>query len=116
MKDKIIYFLEFIVSLVMLVFFQDYALNVIGNFGIDLSAYSTDTVRIVLFLIQVLLCVILYFIYKGSIKSSRNGFKNNILKNLLYAVLILAIMTVVMNIFNYFIKLKNKHLIKKILI
>ena len=104
MKDKIIYFLEFIVSLVLLVFFQEYALNVIKNFGINLEEYTADTIKIIFFLIQVLLCVILYFIYKGTIKSGGNSFKHNFLKNLLYSVLILAIMTVVMNIFNYFIK------------
>lgn len=103
MKDKIIYFLEFIVSLILLVFFQDYALNVVNNFGIDLSGYSSDVIKIVLFLIQVLLCIILYYIYKGSIKSRGREFKTNLLKNLLYSLLILAIMIVVMNIFNYFI-------------
>jgi len=103
-KDKIIYFIEFIVGLLILVFFQEYALNVIGNFGINLNNFSAQIVSIVIFGIQVLLCAILYFIYKGSIKQNGNGFKNHFLKNLLYAVLILAVMTVVMNIAIYFIK------------
>lgn len=104
MKDKIICYLEFGVSLILLIFFQDYALKVINNFGIDLSEYSNTIINLVMFGIQALLCVILYFIYKSSIKSSRSGFKNHLLKNLLYAVLILAVMTVVINIANYFIK------------
>ena len=104
MKDKIISFIEFGVGIVLLLFFQNYALNVINNFGIDLSGYSNLVINLVVFGIQVLLCVILYFIYKGSIKSNRSGFKNNLLKNLLYSILILAVMTVVMNICIYFIK------------
>lgn len=104
MKNKVVYFLEFIVSLALLVFFQEYALNVISNFGINLSNYSSDLIKIVFFVIQVILCIILYFIFKGTIKEEQKSFKNNILKNLLYSLLILAIMTIVMNIFNYFIK------------
>ena len=103
MRDKIIYFLEFIGGLLILLFFQNYALNVLGNFGINLNNFSTNIVMIVFFLIQVLLCVILYFIYKGMIKQNGNAFKNHFLKNLLYSLLILAVMTVVMNIASYFI-------------
>jgi len=104
MKDKIIYFLEFAVSLAILLFFQEYTLNVLGNFGIDLNRFSSEVITLIIFGIQVLLCVILYFIYKSSIKQNGHSFKIHLLKNLLYTLLILAVMTVVMNIAIYFIK------------
>ncbi len=104
MKDKIIYVLEFIVSLIILVFFQEYSLKVLSNFGINFSNYSSDVKDIVLFIIQFVLCIILYFIYKGTIKGNKEGFTKNFFKNLLYSLLILLIMTVVMNIAIYFIK------------
>ena len=104
MKDKIIYFLEFIVSLLILLFFQKYTINVLNNFGINLNQFSDVVGILIMFGIQVLLCVILYFIYKGSIKQDGHSFKLHLLKNLLYTLLILAIMTVVMNIAIYFIK------------
>lgn len=104
MRDKVICFIEFVVGLVILMFFQEYALNVLGNFGINLNNYSNDIVMIVIFVIQILLCAILYFIYKSSIKQNGHGFKNHFLKNLLYSILILAVMTVVMNIGIFFIK------------
>lgn len=104
MRDKIICFLEFVIGLLILVCFQEYALNVIDNFGVNLSNYSEKVIMIVMFLIQILLCAILYFIYKSCIKQNGHGFKNHFLKNLLYSILILAIMTIVMNISIYFIK------------
>lgn len=104
MKDKIICFIEFIIGILILVCFQDYALNVIGNFGINLNNYSENIVMIVMVLIQVILCAILYFIYKNSIKQNGHSFKIHFLKNLLYSILILAVMTVVMNIGDFFIK------------
>lgn len=104
MKDKIIYFIEFIIGLVVLVCFQDYALNVISNFGVNLSNYSENYVMIITILIQVALCAMLYFIYKNSIKQNGHSFKIHFLKNLLYTILILAVMTVVMNISAFFIK------------
>lgn len=104
MKDKIICFLEFAISVLILLFFQDYTLNVIGNFGINLNNFSNDILILIMVGIQILLCGILYFVYKSSIKQNGNSFKNHFLKNLLYAILILAVMTVVMNISTYFIK------------
>ena len=104
MKDKIICFIEFIIGLVVLVCFQDYALNVISNFGVNLSNYSENYVMIITILIQVALCAMLYFIYKNSIKQNGHSFKIHFLKNLLYSILMLAVMTVVMNISAFFIK------------
>jgi len=103
-KDKIICFIEFIIGLVVLVCFQDYALNVISNFGVNLSNYSENYVMIITILIQVALCAMLYFIYKNSIKQNGHSFKIHFLKNLLYSILMLAVMTVVMNISAFFIK------------
>ena len=104
MKDKIIYFLEFLVSLVILMFFQDYFINVLNNFGINLNQFSDLIISLIILGIQILLCIILYFIYKGNIKQNGHSFKNHLLKNLLYSLLILAVMTIVMSIANYFIK------------
>jgi len=103
-RDKIIFFLEFIVSLVFLMFFQDYFVNVLNNFGINLNQFSDLMFLLIMFGIQIILCIILYFIYKGNIKQHGHSFKNHFLKNLLYSLLILAVMTVVMSIANYFIK------------
>ncbi len=63
MRDKIIYFIEFIVGILILLFFQDYTLNVIDNFGINLSNYSNQTIVIIMFGIQVVLCAILYYLF-----------------------------------------------------
>lgn len=104
MKDKIIYILEFIIGLLILICFQDYALNVISNFGINLNNYSNNIVMIIIFVIQVLLCFILCFIYKGNIRQNGHSFKLHFFKNLLYSILVLAVMIVVMNISIYFIK------------
>ena len=104
MRDKIIYFIEFIIGLLILLCFQDYILNVIGNFGINLGNYNNITIISIMFGIQFILCAILYFIYKSNIKQNGHTFKNHFFKNLLYSVLILAVMTIVMNISVYFIK------------
>lgn len=99
MNKKLSGILGIILSIVVLVYFEGFAYKLLGLIGLNISNYS-NTVKIVIdLIIKLIMCFIVYIIYKKDFRSRRGN--DNIFKTLLVFIVSLVSIVVGMYLFSY---------------
>ena len=100
MKDFFINFIKIILSILIVLFIEEYFFKVLGLIGIELS--NNTFVRLIIYLLEM---VLIYIIYNGELKSAFSKYQNKFGSNLLYTIISYIVIFIAMMITNYIIKL-----------
>lgn len=99
MNKKLSGILGIILSILILIYFETFAYKVLGLLGININGFS-GTIRIIIDLaIKLLMCFIVYIIFKRDFRSRRG--KDNLLRTLLIFIVSLVSVVVGMYLFSY---------------
>lgn len=99
MNKKLSGILGIILSIVVLVYFESFAYKLLGLIGLNISNYSS-TIKIVIdLIIKLIMCFIVYIIYKKDFRSRRGN--DNIFKTLFIFIVSLVSIVVGMYLFSY---------------
>ena len=88
-------------TLIILIYFESTMYKIINIVGIDLNSFSTLVNIIVNLVIKVLMCLLIYFIYKKDLKKRYSN--NNLIRDGLFLVIYLICLVLIMYIFRYVI-------------
>lgn len=101
MNKKVKGLIGIILSLIVLIFFEEYFYKIIGVLGINISSYSNIIQLIINIFVKFIMCFLIYFIYKKDLKKKSGKF--NIIKNILIFIVSLIVLTLVMYLFNKYV-------------
>ena len=102
MNKKLVGIFGTILSIVILIYFETFIYKVLGLVGINYHTYSNNIQIIINLFIKLLMCFMIYLIYKKDFRHSRRN--DNIFKLLLILIVSVIGLTVVMYLFNYVVK------------
>lgn len=100
MKDFFINFIKIVLSILIVLFIEEYFFKVLGLIGVELS--NNTFVRLIIYLLEM---VLIYIIYNAEIKSAFSKYQNKFGSNLLYTIISYIVIFIAMMITNYIIKL-----------
>lgn len=98
-------FIKFVLSLILLLFTEEYFFKIMKYLHIDLSGVNTLLVSTIIYII---LFAMIFIIYKGEIKSAFNRYNNHFGENILYTIISFVVLFIVMMILNYLCKIVGK--------
>ena len=101
MNKKLSGIVGIILSVVVLVYLETFIYKVLVLIDINISNYSIIVRTIIDLLIKVLICIMIYFIYKKDFNHIRN--RDNIFKTSIILIVSVIILTIIMYLFNYVI-------------
>ena len=101
MSRKVKGFIGIILSILVLVFFEDCFYKFISVLGINVNSYSNTLQSIINLIVKFIMCFIIYAIYKRDLRKKSDKF--NILKNILIFVISLVTLTLIMYLFNKYV-------------
>ena len=101
MNKKISGFIGILLSLLVLIFFEDYFYKFIGSIGINIQNININLQLIINFSVKLIMCFIIYFMYKGDFKKKHG--KLNFFRNILVFSISLIVLTLIMYLFNKYI-------------
>ena len=102
MNKKLSGLIGIILSILLLMYFEEYTYKIIGILGINIYNYSNIVQVILNIIIKLIMCFLIYIIYKKDFKSRRRT-NDNLIKNLLVFVVSLVSIVIGMYLFNYVI-------------
>ena len=102
MNKKLSGIFSVLLSVLVLVFFESLVYKVFNIVGFNINNYSNLLVTIINLSIKIMMCIIIYFIYKRDFRRNRSS--NNVFKMLLFLIIGVILLTFVMYLFNYVIK------------
>ena len=101
MNKKITGIIGTLLSIFILIYFENFTYKLINMIGIDLNNYSDLIQLIINIVIKIIICFIIYLIYKKDFKKRYTG--NNIIRRTLFFIIYLIILILVMYVFKYVI-------------
>jgi len=101
MNKKLVGIIGTLLSIIILIYFESTMYKIINIVGIDLNSFSTLVNIIVNLVIKVLMCLLIYFIYKKDLKKRYSN--NNLIRDGLFLVIYLICLVIIMYIFRYVI-------------
>lgn len=101
MNKKLTGIIGTLLSIIILIYFESTMYKIINIVGIDLNSFSTLVNIIVNLVIKVLMCLLIYFIYKKDLKKRYSN--NNLIRDGLFLVIYLICLVLIMYIFRYVI-------------
>lgn len=102
MNKKLSGLIGIILSILLLMYFEEYTYKIIGILGINIYNYSNIVQVIINVILKLIMCFLIYIIYKKDFKSRRRT-NDNLIKNLLVFVVSLVSIVIGMYLFNYVI-------------
>lgn len=96
MKNFFSNLIKLVLSIVILVFAEEYFFKLLGVFNINLNNNLY-----IYFILNILVAICLYIIYKDDLKSGFNRFKHKTGKNLIYTLIAFFILFICLYITNY---------------
>ena len=100
MKEFLINLIKLFLSIVVVLFIEEYFFKVVGLVGIELS--NTPLIRLIIYS---LLGIIIYIIYGEEIRKAFSKYQNKLGSNLLYTIISYIIVFIAMMLLNYILKL-----------
>ena len=102
MNKKLSGILSIIISIVILVYFETFLYKVLGLLGINIYNYSLLIRTIINLVVKLVMCFIIYLLYKKDFKHSKSS--TNIFKMILILLVSVICLTLIMYLFNYVVK------------
>ena len=99
MNKKLSGIIGIILSILLLVYFEPYTYKLLSLLNINIYDYSNTVRMIIDIVIKLVMCFIIYLLYKKDFKHSRKD--SNIFKNVLIMLVSLICLVLVMYLFNY---------------
>lgn len=99
MNKKLSGILGIVLSIVILVYFENFAYKLLDLVGLNILNFSSNVRIIIVLVIKLIMCFIIYIIYKRDFRSRRGN--DNILKTLLVFIVSLVCIVVGMYLFEY---------------
>ena len=101
MNRKLTGFIGTILSVIVLIYFENIVYKIINVIGVDLNSFSSLVNIIVNIVIKIIMCILIYFIYKKDLKKRYSN--NNLIRDSLFLVIYLICLILIMCIFKYII-------------
>jgi len=101
MNRKLTGFIGTLLSVIVLIYFENTIYKIINVIGVDLNNFSSLVNIIVNIVIKIIMCILIYFIYKKDLKKRYSN--NNIIRDTLFIVIYLICLVLIMCIFKYII-------------
>ena len=100
MKEFLVNFIKLFLSIIIILFIEEYFFKVLSLVGINLSINT-----FIKLIIYVLEFIFIYIIYGEEIRSAFNKYQNKFGSNLLYTIVSYIIVFIAMMIVNYLVKI-----------
>ena len=99
MNKKLVGFIGIVLSILFLVYFESFFYKALVFFGININDYSELTRIIINIVMRIIMCIIIYFIYKKDFRRTRSH--NNIFKMILIFIIGVIGLTIINYLFSY---------------
>ena len=100
MKEFLVNFIKLFLSVLIVLFIEEYFFKVLGLVGIELT--NNTIVKLIIYILEFIL---IYIIYGEEIRSAFSKYQNKLGSNLLYTIISYIIIFIAMMIVNYIVKL-----------
>ena len=105
MKEFLINLVKLLLSIIIVLFTQEYFFKILGLVGIELS--NSPVVKLIIYILEF---IAIYIIYKAEITSAFSKYQNKLGSNLLYTIISYIVVFITMMITNYLVKLVANNL------
>lgn len=99
MNKKVSGIIGIILSIILLVYFESFFYKVLGLLNININNFSSIIKTIIDIGIKLVMCFLVYLIYKKDFRRSRS--KNNIFKSILMLIVFVVVLTCIMYLNRY---------------
>ncbi len=100
MKDFLVNFIKLFLSILIVLFIEEYFFKILGLIGIELS--NNLVVKLIIYILEFIL---IYIIYGREIGSAFSKYQNKFGSNVLYTIISYIVVFIAMMITNYIVKL-----------
>ena len=101
MSRKLKAFIGIILSIIVLIFFEEYVYKFFYLIGVNISGLSYILQLIISFAIKLIMCFIIYLLFKKDFRKRKSTF--NLIKDTFLFIILLIVITLVMYVFNRYI-------------
>jgi len=99
MNKKLSGIIGTILSIIILIYFENTIYKLINILGINLNNFSSIINMILNLVIKIIMCILIYYIYKRDFKKRYSN--NNLIRDGLFLLIYLIILIIIMYIFRY---------------
>jgi len=99
MNKKLSGIIGTILSIIILIYFENTIYKLINILGINLNNFSSIINMILNLVIKIIMCILIYYIYKKDLKKRYSN--NNLIRDGLFLLIYLIILIIIMYIFRY---------------
>ena len=100
MKDFLINLIKLLLSLVVILFIEEYFYKALGLVGLTVT--ETPTIKLIIYILEF---IVIYFLYRKEIKSAFSKYQAKMGSNILNTVISYIVIFIAMMIVNYIVKL-----------
>ena len=100
MKEFLVNAIKLFLSILIILFLEEYFFKVIALIGINIE--KTNTISLIIYILE---AILIYIIYNSELKSAFSKYQNKFANNILYSLISFIVIFMAMIITNYIVKL-----------